>query len=384
MADTKTDEKKKGDAPVAQRPFFTGSLQLETRSPTYSNAFAANAQPIPTFAPKTNGFLADLWIRLVASGGAGAGTLQAVNDGIFGYISSITISDTNGQPMIGPVTGHEMAMLVKWGGFVFSGDPRTSEVFSEVTTSGNGFFTLHLPIQWIRTKALGVLPNTNSNQAYAVDVIQASNSAVFSTPPPTTLPTVAITFYQDSYRQSSGKDAQNNPAVETPPSLGSTLYVRRTIIQGVNPGQQELIISQSEGGYRAMHFIFKDSVGSRVQGDADWPNPVQVFWNNDIPIDRTKDQWIRKLEMDFGYTRVLTASANPVGGRDQGVYTLPFIQDGGQLQAGNEDRYQYWWLSAGDTVGMRGNVTGTGAHSLTTIHQYVKPAGGLIKNITAR
>lgn len=370
-------------APVALRPFFPGTLDLETRTYSVSNTLTTSSIPLATFYPKTNGFLADLWIRLVATGGAGVGTLQTVNDGILGYLGSITLSDTGGQPILGPMTGHEFAMFVKWGGFSFSDDPRNSETFTEVTTSGNGNVTLHIPVQFVRREPLGPLPNTNSNNAYALDITQAPSTAVFSTPPPTTPPTVNISVYQDSYRQSSGKDAQGNPTVTTPPGLGAVLYARRNIIT-TTAGQQDLQLSQQEGSYRALHLIMKDSVGSRTQGDADWPSPAQVYFNNDVPYDRTKDFWIRRLERDYGYTKTLTAAVNPVGGRDFGVFTLPFITDGGSQQAGYEDRYKYLSVSAADTLGFRGTIGGSGTHTITCIYNFVRPPGGNIKGLSAR
>lgn len=370
-------------APVALRPFFPGTLDLETRTYSVSNTLTTSSIPLATFYPKTNGFLADLWIRLVATGGAGVGTLQTVNDGILGYLGSITLSDTGGQPILGPMTGHEFAMFVKWGGFSFSDDPRNSETFTEVSTSGNGNVTLHIPVQFVRREPLGPLPNTNSNNAYALDITQAPSTAVFSTPPPTTPPTVNISVYQDSYRQSSGKDAQGNPTVTTPPGLGAVLYARRNIIT-TTAGQQDLQLSQQEGSYRALHLIMKDSVGSRTQGDADWPSPAQVYFNNDVPYDRTKDYWIRRLERDYGYTKTLTAAVNPVGGRDFGVFTLPFITDGGSQQAGYEDRYKYLSVSAADTLGFRGTIGGSGTHTITCIYNFVRPPGGNIKGLSAR
>jgi hypothetical protein len=373
---------KKDAAPVALRPFFTGTLDLETHTQTYTNPLSGSAIPLPTFYPKTNGFLADLWIRLVASGGATAGTLQTVNDGILGYLSAITLSDTGGQPILGPMTGHEFAMFVKWGGFSFSDDPRNSETFTEVSTVGNGAVTLHIPVQFIRAEPLGPLPNTNSNNAYALDITQAPTSAVFATAPGT-LPSIKISIYQDSYRQSAGKDAQGNATVTTPPGLGAVLYARRTI-NTTTAGSQDIQLSQQEGSYRTLNFILKDSVGSRTQGDADWPDPVQVYFNNDVPYDREKAYWIRRQERDYGYTKTLTAGLNPVGGRDLGVFTLPFITDGGSLQAGDEDRYKYLSVSAADTLGFRGTIGGSGTHTLTTLFNFVRPPGGNIRGLTAR
>lgn len=376
----KADGKK--EAPPALRPFFPGTLDLETHTQTYTNLLSTSQVPLATFAPKTNGFLSDLWIDLTASGGVGAGTLQTVNDGIFGYIAAITLSDTGGQPILGPMTGHEFAMFVKWGGFSYSDDPRNSETFTEVSTAGNGSFVLQIPIQFVKTQPLGPLPNTNSNNAYALDIVQAASSAVFSVPPVTTQPTVVVTIWQDSYRQSAGKDAQGNPTVLTPPGLGSVLYARRNVITTAS-GSVDLQLQQQEGSYRALHFIMKDSTGSRTQGDADWPSPVQIPFNNDVPYDRTKRKWIRELERYFGYTKVLTAAVNPVGGRDLGVFTLPFNTDGG-LQAGNEARYKYLSVSAADTLGFRGTIGGSGTHSLVCLYNFVRPPGGNIKGLTAR
>lgn len=377
---TKTGDKA---APAPMRPFFTGSLDLETRTQTYTNFLSTNAIPLATFYPKTNGFLADLWIRLVAAGGVGAGTLQTVNDGILGYLASITLNDTGGQPILGPMTGHEFAMFVKWGGFSFSDDPRNSETFTEVSTAGNGAVTLHIPVQFVRSEPLGPLPNTNSNNAYALDITQAASSAVFSVPPVTTQPTLTITIYQDSYRQSAGKDAQGNATVLTPPGLGAVLYARRNSIT-TQAGSQDFQLQQQEGSYRNLHLILKDSTGSRTVGDTDWPSPTQIYFNNDVPYDRTKDFWIRRLERDFGYTKTLTAAANPVGGRDFGVFTLPFITDGGSMQAGAEARYKYLSVSAADTLGFRGTIGGSGVHTLTCLYDFVRPPGGNIKGLTAR
>jgi hypothetical protein len=369
-------------APVALRPFFPGTLDLETHTFTATNTLSTSAVPLPTFYPKTNGFLADLWIRLVASGGATAGTLQTVNDGILGYLGAITLSDTGGQPILGPMTGEEFAMFVKWGGFSFSDDPRNSETFTEVSTVGNGNVTLHIPVQFVRREPLGPLPNTNSNNAYALDITQAPASAVFSANPGT-LPSITISVYQDSYRQSAGKDAQGNPTVTTPPGLGAVLYARRNIITTTS-GSQDLQLSQQEGSYRALHLIMKDSTGSRSVGDTDWPSPTQIYFNNDVPYDRTKDFWIRRLERDYNYTKTLTAGTNPVGGRDLGVFTLNWLTDGGSPQAGYEDRYKYLSVSAADTLGFRGTIGGSGTHTITCLYNFVRPPGGNIKGLTAR
>jgi hypothetical protein len=327
----------KGDAkapPPPMRPFFTGTLDLETHTQTYTNTLSTSAIPLSTFYPKTNGFLADLWIRLAATGGATAGTLQTNNDGILGYLAAITLSDTGGQPILGPMTGHEFAMFVKWGGFSFSDDPRNSETFTEVSTVGNGTVTLHIPVQFVRAEPLGPLPNTNSNNAYALDITQAAASAVFLGEPrntadhdhsglPGLLPSVG--------RQ--GCTGQRRPS---PPRRDSVPFCTRGAARTrPTAGSQDFQLSQQEGSYRAVHFILKDSVNSRVPRVMRTGRPLlRSTSTTTCRMTGTRTIWIRRMERDYGYTKTLTAAANPVAGRDFGVFTLPFITDGGSMQAG--------------------------------------------------
>lgn len=368
-------------APVALRPFFTGTLDLETRTYSATGTVSTSQQPLTTFYPKTNGYLCDLWIDVAVVTSGNSATVAFNEDYPFRFLSNVQLSDTGGQPILGPMTGWELKTFVKWGGFSFSDDPQDSQTYSAVTgsggTGGSFTFTLQLPVQFVRREPLGSLPNTNSNNAYALDMTVATTAQTYSTAP-TAAGTYTVKVYQDSYRQSSGKDAQGNATVTTPPGLGAVLYGRRNTMN-IAAGAFDVQLSQQEGSYRALHFVLRDSNSSRSQGDSDWPDPAQVYLNNDVPYDRTKNFWIRKQERDYGYT----ATVNTAGGRDYGTFTLPFITDH-ELKAGSEDRYKYLNVSAADTLGMRGTIGGSGNHVLTTIYNFVRPPGGNIKGLTAR
>lgn len=373
-------ESGKGPAPML-RPFYPGSLDLETRTYTQTVTLTTSQQALPTFYPKTNGFLADLWIDVRAVT-AGNGAATAFNEDYpLRALAVVTLSDTGGQPILGPMTGHEFAMFVKWGGFSFSDDVRDSQTYSATTgagaTGGSFGFLLHIPVQFVRREPLGPLPNTNSNNAYALDMTISTIAQIYSVAP-TNAATVTVKVFQDSYRQSSGFDAQKNATVQTPPGLGAVLYARKNTLP-VTAGSVDQELSQQEGSYRALHFVLRDSNNSRQQGDADWPSPLQVYFNNDVPYDREKTYWMRRQERDYGYV----GTVETAGGRDYGVFTLPFITDH-ELKAGAEDRYKYLSVSAADTLGWRGTVGGTGVHQLTTIYNFVRPPGGNIKGLTAR
>jgi len=374
--------KKAAAAPAPQRPFFTGTLDLETHTYVASGSLTTSQIPLTTFYPKTNGFLADMWIDVsVAVAGQSVNNVAFNEDYPWKAIANFQLSDTGGQPILGPMTGWELKTFVKWGGFSFSDDPQNSQTFVATTgtgaTGGTFSFILQIPVQFVRREPLGPLPNTNSNASYAVDITLDTIAGIYSTAPSTT-PTYTVKLYQDSYRQSSGFDAQKNATVLTPPGMGSVLYLRRNTMP-INAGSQDVELSQQEGSYRTLTFVLRDSTGSRSQGDSDWPDPCQVYLNNDVPYDRAKRYWIRRQERDYGYV----AAAAAAGGRDNGTFTLPFITDHG-LQAGSEDRYKYLSVSAADTLGFRGTIGGSGTHNLTTMYNFVRPPGGNIKGMTAR
>lgn len=368
-------------APPVLRPFFTGTLDLETNTYVKTGTLSTSQIPLDTFYPKTNGYLADLFIEFTATAAGNSANVAFNEDYPFRAISTFTFSDTGGQPILGPMTGWELMIFVKHGGFSFSDDPRDSQTYSATTgtggTGGSFSWILHCPIQFVRREPLGVLPNTNSNSAYAVDIVVSTLAQIYSTAP-TNAPTYVCRIYQDSYRQSSGKDAQKNPTVTTPPGLGAVLYLRRNTMD-LSAGSVDEELSQQEGSYRALHFVLRDSNGSRSQGDSDWPDPAQIYFNNDVPYDRRKNQWIRKMERSFGYT----STVNTANGRDYGHFVLPFMNDH-ELKAGSEDRYRYLSVSAADTLGFRGTIGGSGTHVLTTMYDFVRPPGGNIKGLTAR
>jgi len=370
-------------APPARRPFFTGTLDLETHTYSQNVALQSSAQPINTYYCKTNGFLADLWLVVTNAATPNTNANVAFNeDGPAAVIQSFTLSDTGGQPILGPMTGWELGIFVKYGGMSFSDDWRDSQSYAATTgtSSAGGFFKmiLHIPIQFVSREPLGALPNTNNQTVFAVDITVNSLSAVYSVAPNGTLGNVNIQISQDSYRQSSGSDSQGNATVTTPPGLGAVHYLRRSTDEYAS-GNQQKEFTQQEGSYRVMTFVMRDSNGSRAQGESDWPDPFRFHFNNDVPYDRIKSLWRRRIERAYGYTKTIETA----GGQDNGVFPLWFINDHG-LKAGSEDRYRYLNVSAADTLQFDGIIGGSGTHKVTFMFDFIRPPGGNVKALTAR
>jgi hypothetical protein len=370
-------------APPPSRPFLTGTLDLETHTYSQNVTLTTAPQPLQTYYCKTNGFLADLHIVVNYAGTPNSTANVAFNeDGVANAIQIFTMSDTGGQPILGPMSGWELSMFVKYGGFSFSDDFKLSQQYNAVTgtgTNGGTFkFILHVPIQFVKREPLGPLPNTNNQTVFAVDMTINTLSNLYATAPNGTLGTMNVQISQDSYRQSAGKDSQGNATVTTPPGLGAVLYLRRTTTD-MQAGSQQQDLNTQEGSYRVLMFAMRDSNNSRAQGELDWPDPFRFHFNNDVPYDRIKTLWRRRLERAYGYTN---AQETP-GGLDNGLFLFQWIDDNG-LKPGAEDRYKYLNVSAADTLQFDGVIGGTGVHHVTSMFNFVRPPGGNVRALTAR
>lgn len=370
-------------APVQLRPFFTGTVDLETHTYKKTGTISANPQPLDTFNVRTNGWLDSLWISLTVTTAGNSAAVAYQQDAPQNGIASVTFSDSGGQPIIGPMSGWELDEFVCTGGFSFADDCTQSQTYSAVTgtgaTGGSFSYILQLPITFVRREPLGSLPNTNNNTAFTVDITLNSTANIYSTAP-TTPGTFSLEIWQDAFRQSAGKDAQKNPTVTDVPGKGATLYLLRSTLQGLMPGSVNTELSKQTGSYRCLGFVLRDSTGSRTAGESDWFDPCRIHLNNDVPYDRSKRAWIRKMERQYGYV----AANDTPGGRSSGAFWLPFIDDGAGLKAGSENRYRYWNISASDTLAIDGSLGGSLAHTLTTMFNFVAPPGGNVKALTNR
>jgi hypothetical protein len=196
-----------------------------------------------------------------------------------------------------------------------------------------------------------------------------ASTAVYTTPP-TAQPSVRVRVEQHGWMESAGKDARNRPAAPAPLAVDSVQYWEKQTYS-LAAGSQNFRFTPFEGQVRTVLLILRDSVGSRVQGEADFPDPLRIRYDSMVPIDRLLTFWRRIVEEDWGYT----AAIDTAGGRESGVFPLSWATDFG-LQVGAEQAYGYMPVSAGTALRFDGTIAGAGLHSLTVLFNYVNAAGG--------
>jgi len=233
----------------------------------------ASSVEIPAF-----GFLRALWFLVTVSGGVGSGTNAVMKaDAPYNYVTGVTVKDSNGQPIFGPLGGYECYLVHLLGGYLEYPDPTKTAIFSAPDIGGNTVFALRIPLEITERDGLGSLANMNSSSTFKIDASVADTGSVFSTAPAPTLPTVRVQCYAEEWTEPDAVDALGTPNEQEPPALGT---VMEWSAQDINlaAGNQTPKLTRLGNSIRMWLFIFRDGTGAR--SDTIIADPLTIQWDS--------------------------------------------------------------------------------------------------------
>jgi hypothetical protein len=365
------------------RPFITGTRTIDRAIYDNTTSMAANPVKLPTYALDTDGFTSLMYVVVQATASGNSATVAFKEDGPFSAILSLQFSDTNNKPILGPVTGHDLYLICKYGGYGFNDDAKNSPNFSVTTgaggTGGSFTFVLRVPIEIVHRDGFGSLLNKSASAVYKLDITLAGSADVYSTAP-TALPSVRTRVQQVGWMDSDQQDVYKNPADPNPPALNSIQYWdKQTLVVGTGSMNQQL--NTFSGLVRNLIFELRTSTGTR--SDNDWPDPFELHYDKTVPVSRLQAAWKEMTGVDYGYSTA-TETNTSVNAIDRGVRALPFTKDYG-LKPGAESRFGYLPVTSATSLVMRGSVgtvDSSSAHTFNVFVNYVWPANGDPKSIT--
>lgn len=383
MATEQNTKGDKGQQVITMRPFITGTRTIDRA--IYDNTTTMTAAPVklPTYNLDTDGFTSGMFVIMQCTTAANAATVTFDEDAPFSAIGSIQFSDTNNKPILGPVTGHDLYLINKYGGYAHNDDAKASPNFSAVTgagaTGGSFKFVLRIPIEIVHRDGFGSLLNKSASAVYKLDITLAGAGDIYGTNP-TTLGTVRTRIQQFGWMDSDQQDVYKNAADPNPPALNSIQYWdKQTLVVGTGSMNQQL--NTFSGLVRNLLFELRTSTGART--DNDLPDPFELHYDKTVPVSRLQDAWREQMSHDYGYYGA-TESTSGVNTLDKGVRALPFTKDYG-LKPGAESRFGYLPVTSATSLVMRGTVGSTdssAAHTFNVFVNYVWPANGDPKSIT--
>ncbi len=360
MAGTSTVAPTNGVKPVdgqpatAVRRFRAGVQQhLETYRTYNAAPSATNTTTFLDDVP-SYGFWAGLVMKVTVTGGVGSVTAAVYKeDAPFSWINQIQVQDVNSVNIIAVISGYDLYLVYKYGGYFRSADPKASEEYSQGGIGGNSVFILYVPLQIRARDALGSLPNKSSNTAYKFQVVVAATTDVFSTAPGTLPTNIRIDLAFDAWWEPQPTDLAGRAQASDPPSPDTVQYWNRALFTHAASGA---ITDQVKRlGYMFRMMIATSRTTAPARSTTMFPDPLTIIYEGQAMTVPDKQMWRHLMSRYWGYTQA-TEAAN---GLDTGVFAFPFNRDFG-LEVGAEIGNGYLPTASGTRLEFQGNLNAAG------------------------
>jgi len=337
-------------------------------------------QDLGVFDIPAYGYMRSLLITVTGTGGTG--TPSFGEDYPFNVIRDIALTEPNGAVIAQFNTGYDLYLANKWGGIrdCAGADPRKSPGYNSGVTVGDFSFVLRIPIELNMRDALGSLPNQNAAATFKLRITLNTGAAagpVWGGTAPTAQPTVRVVVLLEAWDQPEPSVAGMSNQT-TPPAMNTTQFWSSQIFT-VGAGDQTIRLTRVGNYIRNLILTYRRTAGTRVNGDADWPDPTTIYLDT-RPLDRVpKTAWKHTMYERSGFGGrapggVLTATlaADTAGGLDSGTFLYDFTHEfDGTLGQENRD---LWLPTLGSTrLELQGVFANAG--SLTVLTNDVAIAG---------
>lgn len=323
-------------------PFIVGSnCYREAPFSTVVQTLDANShETVVNVTP--GGFLRGITMQVTsASGVLGAGTLA--NDVPYSILSSCSLEDISGGPVLYPMGGFAYAMCQKWLR-PWDGDPAKRAGFSATI---NPAFTLRFFVEIKDT--LAVLANTDARAQYRFRYTLAPGTTAgpngLTTAAPTTLPTVTVKLYIESWAQPDLQDLLGNQIQQLPDGLVASRFLMHeqpVITSGNNVIRETLTGNELRG----LLLIVRNGDANKTRVDLTDPNAGAIDFRLDSRRlwKMTPSQIIE--EMASFYINL----GNGVWTRETGVFVVPRFAGPPSAGGAADAQGEYWLQTVEQTL----------------------------------
>jgi hypothetical protein len=355
-----------------KRSFLVGTqdvLEGGDYDQTFTNTAGGALQP---WTLQGTGWLARLWfyVTYTITGGT---ALTA--DAPYIMFNTIQLNDVNNEAIFGPFDGYTWSVTNKLGGYYFDDDPSTNAVYTATVSAGT--FVLMIPLEIVSRDPIGAVASVNNTATLTV-LMTFNAIGTVATGSPSAW-SIRVRGLQEFYWEPKKSDKQGRPIAGAPPANGTTQYWTQGSVPIAAAGtiNQQLITGLGYP-FRTYLWLYRDSTGSRANGEANWPDPLigLKFEANFLLTQYNKVQWQAEMSRTTGYPSATmdVRGAGSIPGKENGVYGLFFNKDFFKKAIGAETRRTYLVTSPGSNFIING-AFGT-AGNLYTVVNYVAPGGG--------
>lgn len=318
-----------------------------------------STQNLGPFDVPSHGFIRNIVLYVEATGGAIGDTGVVDADFPFNILESVSITDTNGFPMVFPTSGYNLFLANLFGGYRGFNDPRDHPDY-DAGAAVNPSFVLKIPVEITPWDGFGALSNQNQSAPFRVHVSLAASTTILSTVGDATLPSVRIRGYLEAYSPVADMDLVGNPQEKAPPGHGATQFWSVNT-RNVSSGRLQIPHSRVGNLIRNLIYICRDSSGDRDATTE--PDELTLNWDSRQVVVNLPNEVHRAQVFDtFGV-------APPTG-----VLVFPFTddQDG---SGGYESRHMWMPTVQATRLELDATFGATGTIEILTNDVAVTAAG---------
>lgn len=329
-------------AAASEIPFIAGSNMYREApfSTTVQQLDANSHETVANITP--GGFLRGITMQVSSTGGViGAGVLAA--DVPYSIISSASLEDISGGPILYPMSGFAYAMAQKYLR-PWEGDPSKRSDFSATI---NPSFTMRFFAEIKDT--LGVLANTDARAQYRFRfTLSPGNSAGpngLTTTAPTTQPTVTVKLYIESWAQPDLEDLLGNPIQQIPDGLVCSRFLmhEQPVVTSANNVVRETLTGNELRGF-ILIFRNGDANKSRINLTDAGAGPI------DFRIDSRRLWKMNQSQVFEEMSAFYFLLGAGTWSRDTGVYAIPRYSGGASADDPAAGQGEYWLQTVEQTL----------------------------------
>lgn len=312
-------------------PFIRGSGwgRYPIAMPAGSGAITltANTQTLGPIQVKAYDFMRSIIVEVISTAAGGGSGVTTTEDGPWNIFAGVQVLQPNGQTLYQTSSGFSSAMIHAHGYFRNYNDPRAYNNFAYTTGSGtapNATFSFRIPFELNLADALGDLPNKDANAPFQLTLTLNALSNVWGGSP--TTPTFNVRCWLEASDQPPTM-LDSSPVETTPPAMNTLQRWTEQPIS-VNAGQFDARVRKLGNYVRLLIPINRRAASTRANGDADWPDPVQIVLDEDTKDNIAKSRFLADIYEWYGYG--VAGSANDafganLPGRWNGVFPIPYL-----------------------------------------------------------
>jgi hypothetical protein len=312
-------------------PFLRGSGwgRYPIAMPAGSGAITltATTQTLGPIQVKAYDFMRSIVVEVISTSAGGGSGVTTTEDGPWNILAGVQVLQPNGQTLYQTSSGFSSSMIHAHGYFRNFNDPRAYNNFLYTTGSGtapNATFSFRIPFELNLADALGDLPNKDANAPFQLTLTLNALSNVWGGSP--TSPTFNIRCWLEAADQPPTM-LDGSPVETTPPAMNTLQRWTEQPI-AVNAGQFDARVRKLGNYVRLLIPISRRTGSTRANGDADWPDPLQIVLDEDTKDNIAKSRFLADIYEWYGYG-VAGSAADAFGanlpGRWNGVFPISYL-----------------------------------------------------------